>query len=192
MDFSSIQMSEPYSISDSSFEVVPCTSEIEFDTTSWEIELETLTPDIRCKKCLLQLTKNKRRYSDRVLEGQLYNCQHYHVEMVKQEDHISEVTWDKLRPDWFNNVEKRDDGNKRKSDDKTNGGTKKKLKLEVHQASTSRLQEDTDEPIASTSERIIEQETMAYLRNTLNFTILQSFLLEMAAKEFDSVMSLNE
>ena len=122
----------------------------------------------------------------------MYNCLHQVVEMEHLDDPISDLTWPQHRPDWFNNVEKRNNGQKRKADDNSNEVTTKKLKLEQHQGSTSRLQEDTDEPIASTSEGILDIETMLYLRNTFNFTLLQDFLFEMAEKAMDSIMSLNE
>ena len=65
--------------------------------------------------------------------------------MEHLDDPISELTWPQHRPDWFNNMGKRNNGQKRKADDNLNEVTRKKLKLEQHQGSTSRQQEDPRE-----------------------------------------------
>ena len=72
---------------------------------------------------------------------------------------------------------------RRRESDENEQDITKKLKFE-----DLRIQEN---PIESTIEEI-EIETLDYLKNTLKFSNLEAFLIEIGAKEFESVMSLNK
>ena len=67
----------------------------------------------------------------------------------------------------------------------TLGSNKRKLKLEKLWI------EQSQSPIEPTMETI-EDETVHYLKNTNKFSNLEAFLIELAAREFQEVISLNK